>query len=78
MILCSAFLFAPLATINATRRFGFGFEPARADYGKFLNRSNRNLKKKSGLSPANIILHPAPGFGFILLCRDSRKPSRPS
>ncbi len=22
------------------------------------------------------ILHPAPGFGFILPCRDSRKPSR--
>jgi hypothetical protein len=49
MILCSAFLFAPLAAVNATSLFGFGFEPAHADYGKFLKRSNRNLKKKRKL-----------------------------
>jgi hypothetical protein len=79
MILCSAFLFAPLAAINATRLFGFGCEPAHADYGKFPGRSNRNRKKMRNLSPpANKTLHPAPGFGFILPCRDRRKPSRPS
>jgi hypothetical protein len=78
MILCSAFLFAPLAAVNATSLFGFGFEPAHADYGKFLKRSNRNLKKEKVSPPANILLRPAPGFGFILPCRDSHKPSRPS
>jgi hypothetical protein len=78
MILCSAFLFAPLAAVNTTRLFGFGFEPAHADYGKFPERSNRNRKKKKSFPPANKTLHPAPGFGFILPCRDSRKPSRPS
>jgi hypothetical protein len=50
MILCSAFLFAPLAAVNAASLFGFGFEPAHADYGKFLKRSNRNLKKREGFS----------------------------
>jgi hypothetical protein len=79
MILCSAFLFAPLATVNTARFPGFGFEPARADYGKIPEWSNRNLKKNGCRLPAAIkILHPAPGFGFILPCRDSRKPSRPS
>jgi len=79
MILCSAFLFAPLATVNAARFSGFGFEPAGADYGKFPEWSNRNLKKNGCQFPAVIkILHPASGFGFILLCRDSRQPSRPS
>ena len=79
MILCSTFLFAPLAAVNAARLFGFGFEPAHADYGKFPERSNRNLKKMRKLfPPANKTLHPASGFGFILPCRDSRKPSRPS
>jgi hypothetical protein len=79
MILCSAFLFAPLAAVNAASRFGFGFEPAHADYGKFLKRSNRNLKKRERFSAGQyIILRPAPGFGFILPCRDGHKPSRPS
>ena len=79
MILCSAFLFAPLAAVNAAKYFSFAFELARADYGKLSKRSNRNLKKNGCLLPAVIkILHPAPGFGFILPCRDSRKLSRPS
>jgi hypothetical protein len=61
------------------RFFGFGRGPARADYGKLSKRSNRNLKKMRHLLPAVIkILHPTAGFGFILLCRDSRKLSRPS
>ena len=51
MILCSAFLFAPLAAVNATKYFGFAFELARADYGKFSKRSNRNLKKMRKLLP---------------------------
>jgi hypothetical protein len=36
------------------------------------------LKKEKAFPPANKTLRPASGFGFILPCRDSRKPSRPS
>jgi hypothetical protein len=76
MILYSAFLFAPLANAAAARFSGFVFVLARADYVKFLKWSNRFLKKFGCLPSAFIkILHPAPGFGFILPCRDSRKPS---
>jgi hypothetical protein len=80
MILCSAFLFAPLAAVNTTGLFGFGFEPAHADLitGNSPNGQTEIVKKKKSFPPANKTLHPAPGFGFILPCRDSRKPSRPS
>jgi len=78
MILCSAFLFASLAATFAAKFswFCLRWPVARADYGKFPLWSNRNLKKMAW--PVNKTLRPASGFGFILLCGDSCKPSRPS
>jgi len=78
MIVCSAFLFAPLTAVHAAALSGFGFELARADYGKIPKRSNRNLQKIAGGGRVAIkTLHPRSGFGFILAVPDSRQLSCP-
>jgi hypothetical protein len=46
--------------------------------GNSPNGQTEILKKEKAFPPANKTLRPASGFGFILPCRDSRKPSRPS